>query len=288
VLLFSGFGSGPETLRELGEAIRGRCGATVRIASLARHGGDTRHFLGSRSWHYLVEAEQRFLQFAAGHDTPVVIGGYSTGAVLALLILARHPSRIAGLVLASPTLRLSRTEQQLVAYTVVSAYYVAMPAALLAMALAIVSRSRARAWRRHRSLLAVLGTCAVFASAALALRRVTIVLEGGAPVTREGEDVLPPHFERASLLAGSTLVPLQIAARWELKRIARPVCFIFGEQDRVVDVRFGTVTAARTRLGEIHVLPGAPHRVCGLEDCQQIVAAFVDRTLSEAAAGSTE
>jgi pimeloyl-ACP methyl ester carboxylesterase len=280
VLFFAGFGSGPEPLRELAEAIRAHTGATVVVAALSRHGGDTPDFFASRSWHYLEAAERRFAAFAAEADGPIVIGGYSTGALIALLLLARSPGRVSGLVLVSPVLRLSSSERQLAAYTVVSTYYALLPAAMLGTVAALAWVARTRKWPRHHSALAVMGSVAMFASAAAGLRALTVPLSPGGPLVRDGEEVVPPHFTRASLITGSTLVPLQLAARWRLKQIERPVCFVFGDRDATVDVRFGTLRAAETPGAELHVVPGAPHRVATDERCHEIVASFVARALA--------
>ncbi len=280
VLLFAGFGSGPESIRELAEGICTRTGATVVVAGLSNHGGDTPDFLSSRSWHYLEAAERRFRAFAAEDDAPIVIGGYSTGALLALLILARDPARVSGLVLVSPVLRLSSTERQMMGYSVVSTYYALLPAALLGSVFTLAWFARSRKWRRHRSALAVMGSIAAFASAAASLRAVTVPLSHGGTLMRNGEEVLPPHFTHASLLTGSTLVPLQLAARRRLKDIGRPVCFVFGERDATVDVRFGALRAAENPDAEIHVVPGAPHRVATDVRCHEVVAAFVERVLA--------
>lgn len=280
VLLFAGFGSGPEPLRELAEAIRTRPGATVVVAGLSHHDGDTPGFYASRAWHYLDAAERRFDAFGAEDEGPVVIGGYSTGALIALLILARHPGRISGLVLVSPVLRLSDSDRQLVGYTVVSAYYGLLPAALLGSVAALAWIARTRKWPRHRSALAAMGSVAVIASAAAGLRGLTVPLSPGGTVMRDGEEVMPPHFTRASLLTGSTLVPLQLAARWRLSQVERPVCFVFGERDETVDVRFGTLRAAEMPGAEIHVVPGAPHRVATYARCHEVVADFVARALT--------
>ena len=51
--------------------------------------------------------------------------------LMALLIAARHPAKIAGLILASPALRLSRTDRQILGYTIGSVYYVLLPAAFV-------------------------------------------------------------------------------------------------------------------------------------------------------------
>jgi len=225
-MLLSGFGSGPETLRPLGEALRDAVGATVLLAALPRHTGDRAAFVRSRAWHYVAEAEAGFLRFAAESDERVVLGGYSTGALVALVLAARHPARVAGLVLASPALRLSRTDRTLVAYTVGSLYYVGLPLALLGGLAAAAWGGRERGWTRHRRLLQAFGVTAIAASAAAGLRALSVPLRVGGPIlTPEGEEVLPPHFTRASLLTGSSLLPLQLVARWRLRRIGpmRPI-----------------------------------------------------------------
>lgn len=279
VMLLAGFGSGPETLRDLAQHVHDAIGATALVVGLSRHTGDPRAFYRSRSWHYLRDAERRFLEFwQARGKRPVHLGGYSTGALLALLIGARHPSKVAGLILVSPALRLSTRGKQLVGYTFGSLYYVGLPLSLLTSALLIARYARKRGWTRQRRWFSELGSLAVFASAALGLRNITVPLSDSGPMTRDGEEVLAPHFKRASLATGSTLVPLQLAARWRLRRIALPVCFVFGELDPVVDVRFGTLQASRHEQAEFHVVPRASHRVVTEQECHAIVAEFVERT----------
>ncbi len=277
VVLFAGFGSGPETLRELGEALQANTGSTVLLAALPRHDGDERVFRGSRSWHYVTEAERRFLPFWEERRDPIVLGGYSTGALVALLLAARHPDKVRGLILVSPALRLARTEKQLVGYTVSSAYYVVMPLAMVGTVLALAWHGRRRNWARTRTLLRSAGSVALFAAAAAGLRGLTVPLTIGSTVARHGEEVLPPHFTRASLLAGSTIAPLQLLARWRLHQLSMPVCFVFGELDTVVDVRYGTLHAAAHHRAELHVIAGAPHRVAGHEDCHAAVCDFTER-----------
>ena len=277
VLLFAGFGAGPETLRSLAEALQSDALATVLLLSLAGHTGDRRAFERSRSWHYIGEAEERFIRFWQERGTPVHLGGYSTGALIALLVAARHPEKVAGLVLTSPALRLSRTDKQLVGFAAGSLYYVALPAALLGSLLALAWKSRTQGWGARRRTLGALGAMAVWASATAGLRGLTVPLDEGGPLLRDGEEVLPPHFTRASLLSGSTLVPVQLAARWQLRRLSLPVCLIFGEDDTVVDVRFGTMRARASRHAELHVVPKAPHRVVTVDECHRIVCEFVRR-----------
>ena len=278
LLLIAGFGSGPETLRALGQRVHDRTGASVVITPLAAHRGDTGAFYRSRAWHYLREAERRFLTLWEERRAPVLLGGYSTGALVALLIGARHPAKVAGLVLVSPALRLSATSKQLVGYSFGSVYYFGLPVGMLLTVAGLAWQARKRGWTRERQWLRQAGSFSAFAAAALALRRITVPLNTGGPMTRDGEEVLPPHFARASLATGSTLVPLQLAARWQLSRMELPICFVYGGDDAVVDVRFTRLRVARRPRAELHIVPRAPHRVVTVEGCHTIVAGFVART----------
>jgi len=277
VMLVAGFGSGPETLRGLGEHLRDHLGASVLLAPLAAHAGDPHAFYRSRGWHYCREAERRFLALWSERREPLVLGGYSTGALVALLIGARHPSKVAGLVLMSPALRLSAAGKQVVGYTFGSVYYVGLPLGMLFTVAGLAWQARKRGWTSSRRWLGQAGSVSAFAAAALALRRITVPLDTGGPVTRGGEEVLPPHFARASLATGSTLVPLQLAARWQLSRMELPICFVFGEEDTVVDVRFARMRTAGRHNAELRIVPHAPHRVVTHEGCHAVVADFVAR-----------
>lgn len=282
VFLLGGFGGSPEPLRPLAERLQAD-GADVVVAALARHTGDTALFYRSRTWHYYADAAWTLRDLHATRDLPVVLGGYSTGALVALLLAAARPPNLAGLVIVSPALRTARTSTQVVGYSIGSLYYVGLPLATMASMLAVVARGRRRRAPSAHTVLRVMTTAAIFATAGLGLRNLTVPLRSGGPVERGGEWVTPPHFERASLVAGSTLVPLQIAARRCLSSIAVPTCVVFGERDDVVDVSAGVQAARRLPGAEIHVVPGAPHRVVVHPDCQAIIASFVDRVLGPTA-----
>lgn len=282
VMFVAGYGSGPETLRDLGQVLHATLDATVRLVALAGHTGTLGTFLESRSWQYLREAEERFLRFWSETGTRVHLGGYSTGALVALLIAARHPEKVAALVLVSPALRLASRGKQVIGYTIGSAYYLLLPVVGLGAVLSLLWRRRRHGRTSPRDLTALAGTAVVVVGAALGLRSLTIATRDGGPILRNGEEVLPPHFARASLVGGSSLVPLQLAARWSLERLSLPVCIVFGEADETVDVRFGTLRAARRADTELHVVPGAPHRVVTFEECLSTVRDFVARTRSRA------
>lgn len=279
VMFVAGYGSGPETLRDLGGFVQARLDATVLLVALAGHTGAPEAFRQSRSWQYVREAEERFLRFWREAGTSVHLGGYSTGALVALLVAARHPEKVAALVLVSPALRLASRGKQVIAYTVGSAYYLLLPIVGLGAVLSLLWRRRRQGRTSRRDLVSLLGTTVVVAGSALGLRSLTVATRAGGPILRDGEEVLPPHFTRASLLGGSSIVPLQLAARWHLDRLSLPVCIVFGEGDETVDVRFGTLRTARRINAELLVVPGAPHRVVTYEECLAAVRDFIARTM---------
>lgn len=278
VLLIGGFGAGPEPLRALGERLQQQ-GAEVVITALGRHVGDPEIFRSSRTWHYYLSAARRLRPWLEDSGPPIILGGYSTGALVAALLAASAGRRASGLVLISPVLRTAKTQTQWIGYGVGALYYAGLPLAMLATTLAIVAKGRRLGFDRSRVALRVGATAAIVAAAALGMRRVTVPLRDGGPIDRAGHLVVPPHFSRASLVSGSTLVPLQAAARRRLPTIATPSCVLFGEQDDVVDVGFGVACARRMADAEVHVVDGAPHRVVVHPRCHDIVAAFVARRL---------
>jgi pimeloyl-ACP methyl ester carboxylesterase len=279
VLLIGGFGAGPEPLRALGERLQQQ-GAEVVVAALGHHVGDPEIFLRSRTWHYYLEAARRLRPWLRDGGPPVVVGGYSTGALVAALLASAAGSRVSGLVLISPMLRAAKPQTQWVGYGVGVLYYAGLPLAMLSATLAIVAKGRRLGFDRSRVALRVGATVAVVAAAALGMRRVTVPLRDGGPIDRDGHLVVPAHFSRASLVGGATLVPLQVAARRRLPTIATPACVLFGEEDDVVDVGFGVACARRMADADVHVIAGAPHRVVVHQRCHDIVAAFVEKRLA--------
>jgi pimeloyl-ACP methyl ester carboxylesterase len=276
-LLIGGFGAGPANLRPLALGLRAQ-GLSVTVSALGRHTGDEALFRTSRTWHYYADALRLLRRVAAVARRPVLLGGYSTGALVAVLLAARHPNLVSALVLVSPVLRTSKTSTQLVGYSFGSLYYLGLPLAAAGTALALSAGIRRHGWR-HRLLLRALGTAAVLGSAAFGLRSITVPLRSGGPMVLEGEEVVPAHFARASLVTGSTLVPLQVVARRLLEDVIVPTCGVFGGADDVVDVEFGVDLIARVRGSEVHVVTGAPHRVVATPECVDLVAGFARRVL---------
>lgn len=282
-LLLGGFGAGPENLRPLAVRLQS-LGFQVAVSALGRHTGDEALFERSRTWHYYADALRVLQRVAPEGSDPVLFGGYSTGALVALLLAVRHPERVAGLVLLSPVLRTARTSTQLVGYSFGGLYYFALPLAAAGASLLLSAAIRRRGWRDRSLLLRALATTAVIATAARGLREITVPLRTSGTLVVDGEEVLPAHFRRASLVTGSTLVPLQMVARRLLPDLTVPTCVVFGEADDVVDVKFGTKLTSSVRHAEVHVVPGAPHRVVATPECLEIVGAFAQRVLASRSA----
>jgi pimeloyl-ACP methyl ester carboxylesterase len=282
-LLFGGFGAGPENLRPLAMRLRA-LGLSVHASALGRHTGDQDLFEVSRTWHYYADALRCLRREAAASPGPLLLGGYSTGALVALLLAVRHPEHVAGLVLVSPVLRTARAATQVVGYSFGSLYYLGLPLAAAGATLGLVATLRRHGWRHQGWLTRALGTAAVLGTVTVGLRSITVPLRTSGPMVVDGEEVLPAHFTRASLLTGSTLVPLQLAARARLDGLRVPSCFVFGGADDVVDVAFGVGLARRVAGAEVHVVPGAPHRVVATAECASLVTAFTRRVLGAQAA----
>ncbi len=105
VLLFHGLGGTPTEVRFVANGLA-RAGYTVHCPQLAGHGGDCDDLKASRWQDWYESAEEGLIALDKECDT-VVIGGLSTGALLALMLAARHPKRVKGLTLFAPTLWLN-------------------------------------------------------------------------------------------------------------------------------------------------------------------------------------
>jgi len=281
VLMFSGFASSPEVIRELGSAVHERLGATVLMHGLPRHSGDERRFYRSRAWHYWREAEDVFLRYWKEKEQPVALVGYSTGANVVLTIAARHPSKVAGIILLSPYLRARSRSTRWLSYGVAGAYYLALPLGAIA-GLAWICRKRKREGLRKRRAWALAAGSLLGAAAAAGLMSTATVSIGEAPtLVRDGERVRAPHFERASIVGGSTLVPFQLVTRWIARKTVVPVTYVFGDKDSVVDVEHGVMVARQNPRADLIVLSDAQHRVVVEPRVFDIVCAAVVRCFHE-------
>lgn len=104
VLLLHGFTGSPWEVRPLGEALAAR-GVHVHCPRLPGHGTVPEAMLwaGRREWVAAAEAGLEALRDAR----TVVVAGLSMGALLGLVLAARHRDRVKGLVLLAPVLKLA-------------------------------------------------------------------------------------------------------------------------------------------------------------------------------------
>lgn len=102
VLLIHGLGGTPVELKAVARGLNA-AGYSVHCCQLAGHcgGEDDLRASGWKDWMGSVEAGLEQL----AHCETVLAGGLSMGALLALMLAARRPERINGLLLFAPTLR---------------------------------------------------------------------------------------------------------------------------------------------------------------------------------------
>jgi pimeloyl-ACP methyl ester carboxylesterase len=288
VMMFSGFASSPEVLRDLGMAIHQRLPATVLIHGLPRHDGNQASFYDSRAWHYWRESEELFLRYWKEKEKPVALVGYSTGANVVLTIAARHPSKVAGVILLSPYLRARSASRRFFSYGVVGAYYVALPLCAVAGIVYLFRKRRNDAWPMRRVLNLAAGSLVGVAAATKVMSSATISLAKAPNLIRNGEEVRAPHFERVSIIGGSTLVPFQLITRWLARKTTVPVTYIFGEKDSVVDVRHGVMMAKKNPRANLFVLSNAQHRVVTEQRTYDIVCSEILKCFDENAESQLE
>jgi len=107
VLLLHGLTGAPTELGYIAHYLHRRGGHSVRVPRLVNH-GQPLGVLARTTWRELyasasaafVEARRR----ARKTGVPLVVGGLSLGAVLALLLAAEHPDDVDGIACLSPTL----------------------------------------------------------------------------------------------------------------------------------------------------------------------------------------
>lgn len=110
VLLLHGFTGSPWELRPLGESLADR-GFHARAPRLPGHGTVPEAMLWVTWREWVDAAERELLAFPPGQRVAVV--GLSMGALLGLILAARHPARVAGLALLAPAWRLARWDGRL-------------------------------------------------------------------------------------------------------------------------------------------------------------------------------
>jgi esterase/lipase len=81
----------------------------VVASSLAGHTGSFWDFATVRSWDWYLEAEKEFLALQARVKKPIIVAGISTGGLVALLLAARHPDKVKGVITDAAALRLKKS-----------------------------------------------------------------------------------------------------------------------------------------------------------------------------------
>lgn len=105
VLLIHGLCGSPGEIRFVANGLI-REGYKVVTPTLAGHGGNEADLVATTWRDWYASAEKGLEELSATCDT-VIVGGLSTGAVLSLMLAARHPEKVHGVALYSPTLWLS-------------------------------------------------------------------------------------------------------------------------------------------------------------------------------------
>jgi carboxylesterase len=105
VLLIHGLCGSPSEIRFVANGLT-RSGYTVLCPQLAGHGGSEADLVAT-TWQDWYESAEKGLDELAATCETVIVGGLSTGAVLSLMLAARHPEKIHAVALYSPTLWLS-------------------------------------------------------------------------------------------------------------------------------------------------------------------------------------
>ncbi|MDX2288521.1 MAG: alpha/beta fold hydrolase [Hyphomicrobiaceae bacterium] len=101
VLLVHGLCGTPSEMRFVATGLV-RAGYTVHCPQLAGHGGSM-DALKATTWQdWYQTAETALIELRKECDT-VIVGGLSTGALLGLLLAARHPDKVSGLTMYAPT-----------------------------------------------------------------------------------------------------------------------------------------------------------------------------------------
>jgi carboxylesterase len=104
VLLIHGLGGSPSEMRFVANGLA-RAGYTVHCPVLAGH--RSADDLKAVTWWDWYRSAKRALNQLSRQCETVVVGGLSTGAVLSLLLAARHPEKVHAVTLYSPALWLS-------------------------------------------------------------------------------------------------------------------------------------------------------------------------------------
>lgn len=103
VLLLHGLTGTPTEMKCVGRGLA-KAGLTVYAPLLAGHCGSKEDLLAT-GWHDWYASAEAAMEFLAGRCQRVFAAGLSMGALLSILLAAKHPDRLAGIGLYSTSLR---------------------------------------------------------------------------------------------------------------------------------------------------------------------------------------
>jgi esterase/lipase/1-acyl-sn-glycerol-3-phosphate acyltransferase len=112
VLLCHGYLASPEQVRPLAEHLHAR-GCSVYAVRLPGHGTAPEQLAAVR-WQDWLESASRGLALVRQHGGRIVVGGFSLGGTLALLLAAQHPQAVCGVFSINAPLRLRDPRSPLV------------------------------------------------------------------------------------------------------------------------------------------------------------------------------
>ena len=105
ILLIHGLCGTPAEMRFVANGLA-RAGYTVHCPKLAGHGGTTEEMKASTWQDWYQSAEDALFEMRKDCDV-VIAGGLSTGALLGLMLAAKHPDKVQATTLFAPTLWLN-------------------------------------------------------------------------------------------------------------------------------------------------------------------------------------
>jgi len=104
VLLIHGLTGTPNEMRLIAKGLH-RAGFTVLAVQLAGHCGTAEDLVATRWQDWLASVRRGADRLRQHTDGPLIVGGLSMGAVLALALAIERPRQVAGVVALSPTFR---------------------------------------------------------------------------------------------------------------------------------------------------------------------------------------
>lgn len=104
VLLIHGLTGTPNEMRLIAKGLQ-RAGFTVLAVQLAGHCGTPEDLVATRWQDWLASVQRGADRLRQHTDGPLIVGGLSMGAVLALALAIERPRQVAGVVALSPTFR---------------------------------------------------------------------------------------------------------------------------------------------------------------------------------------